>query len=78
MKGNEFSIKMFRADAAEWLGKLHHTMVIMCYGKGSVRGYCQEMTLRFTYCNFKAVDDINRTDLEHYMLCIKDANKEGS
>jgi len=77
MKGNEFSIKMLRADAVEWLGKLHRTMVIMCYGKGSVRGYCQEMTLLFKYCNHKAVADINQDDVEQYMLYIKDVHKVG-
>jgi len=49
----------------------------MCYGKGSVRGYCQEMTLLFKYCNHKAVADINQDDVEQYMLYIKDVHKVG-
>jgi hypothetical protein len=47
MKGNEISVKELRPDAVEWLGKLHQTMLVKEYGKGSVRNYCQEMTLLF-------------------------------
>src|ERR1035437_6112331 len=49
MKGNEISVKELRSDAVEWLTKLHQTMVIKEYGKGSVRNYCQEMRLLFKY-----------------------------
>ena len=38
--------------AAEWLAKLHQTLVIKDYGKGSVRNYCQEMTLLFKYYKY--------------------------
>jgi hypothetical protein len=37
MKGNEISAKELRADAVEWLTKLHQTMLIKDYGKGSVQ-----------------------------------------
>ncbi len=47
MKGNEISVKKLRQDGVEWLTNLHQTMVIKEYGKGSVRNYCQEMTLLF-------------------------------
>jgi site-specific recombinase XerD len=77
MKGNEFSTRVLREDAVEWLGKLHRTMAIMDYGKGSVRSYLQEMTLLFKYCNYKAVADINQDDIERYMLYIKDVHKVG-
>jgi hypothetical protein len=40
MKGNEISVKELRADAVEWLTKLHQTMLVKEYGKGSVRNYC--------------------------------------
>ena len=43
MKGNEISVKELRPDAVEWLTKLHQTMLVKEYGKGSVRNYCQEM-----------------------------------
>ena len=37
MKGNEISLKELRPDAVEWLTKLHQTLVIKEYGKGTVR-----------------------------------------
>ncbi len=54
MKGNEISVKQLNADAAEWLAKLHQTMLIKDYGKGSVRNYTQEICLLFKYYNHKA------------------------
>ena len=64
MKGNEISVKELRADAVEWLAKLHQTMLIKDYGKGSVRNYTQEMCLLFKYYNHKAVADIRQQDIE--------------
>ena len=58
MKGNEFSLKKLRPDAVEWLTKLHQTLVIKQYGKGTVRNYCREMKLLFKSFNHKAVVDI--------------------
>ncbi len=49
-----------KGNAVEWLTKLHPTLVIKDYGKGSVRNYCQEMTLLFKYYNHKAVADIRQ------------------
>ena len=66
MKGNEISAKELRADAAEWLVKLHQTMVIKDYGKGSVGNYTQEMCLLFRYYIHKAVADIRQEDIEQY------------
>ena len=77
MKGNEISAKELRADAVEWLSKLHQTLVIKDYGKGSVRNYCQEMTLLFKYYNHKAVADIRQEDIEQYMQYIKEVHKVG-
>ena len=77
MKGNEFSVKVLRADAVEWLRKLHQTMLIKEYGKGSVRNYCQEMKLLFKYFNHKAVADIRQADIEQYLQYIKEVHKVG-
>ncbi len=77
MKGNEISTKELRADAVEWLTKLHQTLVIKDYGKGSVHNYCQEMTLLFKYYNHKAVADIRQEDIEQYMQYIKEVHKVG-
>jgi integrase/recombinase XerD len=77
MKGNEISVKELCADATEWLTKLHQTMIIKDYGKGSVRNYCQEMTLLFKYYNPKAVADIKQEDIEQYMQYIKEVHKVG-
>jgi hypothetical protein len=49
MKGNEISAKELRPDAVEWLTKLHQTMLVKDYGKGSVRNYCHEIKLLFKY-----------------------------
>ena len=76
MKGNEISAKELKAHAAEWLAKLHQAMIIKDYGKGSVRNYCQEMTL-FKYYNQKAVADIRQEDIEQYMQYIKEVHKVG-
>ena len=75
--GNEFSVKELRPDAVEWLSKLHQTMIIKDYGKGSVRNYCREMTLLFKYYNQKAVADITQEDIERYMQYIKEVHKVG-
>jgi integrase/recombinase XerD len=77
MKGNEISVKELSADSTEWLTKLHQTMIIKDYGKGSVRNYCQEMTLLFKYYNHKAVADIKQEDIEQYMQYIKEVHKVG-
>ena len=77
MKGNEISVKQLNADATAWLAKLHQTMLIKDYGKGSVRNYTQEMRLLFKYCNHKAVADITQADIEQYMQYIKEVHKVG-
>lgn len=75
--GNEFSVKELRPDAVEWLFKLHQTMIIKEYGKGSVRNYCREMKLLFKYFNHKAVTDIRQADIEQYLQYIKEVHKVG-
>lgn len=77
MKGNEISVKELRPDAVEWLTKLHQTMLVKEYGKGSVRNYCQEMKLLFKYYNHKAVADIRQEDIEQYLQYIKEVHKAG-
>lgn len=77
MKGNEFSLKELRPDAVEWLTKLHQTMLVKEYGKGSVRNYCREMKLLFKYFNHKAVTDIRQADIEQYLQYIKEVHKVG-
>src|SRR5664279_4004277 len=77
MKGNEISVKELRLDAVEWLRKLHQTMLVKEYGKGSVRNYCQEMRLLFKYYNHKAVADIRQADIEQYLQYIKEVHKVG-
>jgi site-specific recombinase XerD len=77
MKGNEISVKELRPDAVELLTKLHQTMLVKEYGKGSVRSYCQEMTLLFKYYNHKGVADIRQADIEQYLQYIKEVHKVG-
>ena len=73
----KISVKELRLDAVDWLTKLHQTMVVKDFGKGSVRNYCQEMTLLFKYYNHKAVADIRKADIEQYLQYIKEVHKVG-
>ena len=77
MKGNEISLKELRPDAVEWLTKLHQTLVVKEYGKGTLRNYCQEMRLLFKYFNHKAVVDLRQSDIEQYLQYIKEVHKVG-
>lgn len=77
MKGNEISVKELRPDAVQWLTKLHQTMLVKDYGKGSVRNYCQEMRLLFKYFSHKAVAEIQQADIEQYLQYIKEVHKVG-
>ena len=78
MKGNEISVKELRADAVECLTKLHQTLTVKEYGKGTIRNYCQEMKLLFKYYNHKAVADIRQTDIEQYLQYIKDVDRKST
>ncbi|MDQ6842976.1 MAG: phage integrase N-terminal SAM-like domain-containing protein [Bacteroidota bacterium] len=77
MKGNEISVKELRADAVEWLTKLHQTMLIKEYGKGSVRNYCQEMRMLLNTTTIKQFRTSGRADIEQYLQYIKDVHKVG-
>ena len=77
MKGNEFSTNELRPDAIEWLAKLHQTLTVKEYGKGTIRNYCQEMKLLFKYFNDKAVADILQSDIEQYLQYIKEVHQVG-
>ena len=77
MKGNEFSLLELNADAVDWLKKLHQTLTVKEYGRGSVRNYCQEMNLLFKYYNHKTVSDIRQADIEQYLQYIKEVHKVG-
>ena len=77
MKVNEISLKELRPDAVEWLTKLHQTLMIKEYGKGTMRNYCGEMKLLFKYLNHKAVVDIRQGDIEQYLQYIKEVHKVG-
>jgi hypothetical protein len=51
MKKNELSQKELSLEALEWVTKLHHQLKIKFIGKGTIRNYCQEITLLFKfYC----------------------------
>ena len=77
MKVNEISLKELRPDAVEWLTKLHQTLVVKEYGKGTLRNYCGEMKLLFKYFNHKAVVDLRQSDIEQYLQYIKEVHKVG-
>lgn len=75
--GNEFSSKKLSANAEAWIFKLHQTLTIKEYGKGTLRSYVQEMTLLFKYYHDKAVEDIIQGDIEQYLMYIKSAHQVG-
>ncbi|MBK7099459.1 MAG: phage integrase N-terminal SAM-like domain-containing protein [Sphingobacteriales bacterium] len=77
MKGNEISVKELRTDAVEWLQKLHQTLTVKEYGKGTIRNYSQEMKFLFKYYNHKTVADIRQADIEQYLQYIKEVHKIG-
>jgi len=75
--GNEFSNLKLSQNAEQWLVRLHQSLVLKDYGKGTVRNYVQEMTLLFKYYHLKEVETINQGDIEQYLLYIKEAHKVG-
>jgi integrase/recombinase XerD len=75
--GNEFSTRKMSANAEAWIVKLHQSLVLKDYGKGTLRDYVQEMILLFKYCNDKNVEDIRQEDVERYLLYIKEVHKVG-
>lgn len=77
MRRNEISAKKLNSDAVAWLTKLHQTLVLKDYGKGSIRNYVNEMTLLFKYYNHLPVASITQSDIEQYLLYIKEVHKVG-
>ena len=61
----------------EWLTKLHNTLTMGNYGKGTLRNYVMEMRLLFQYFHHKEVEDINADDITEYMLFIKSVHGVG-
>lgn len=77
MKGNEFSDKELSSEAIGWITRLHNQLKVKFKGKGTIRNYCQEMTLLFKYYNDKAVSDISQQDIRNYLLYIQEVHKVG-
>lgn len=75
--GNEISTKCLNANAEEWIGKIHQVMTLKEYGKGSIKSYVNEMVLIFKYYNHKSVEQITQSDIEQYLLFIKQAHQVG-
>jgi integrase/recombinase XerD len=61
----------------EWLTRLHNTLRMGNYGKGTLRNYCMEMRLLFQYHHSKEVEDITADDITQYMLFIKSVHEVG-
>lgn len=75
--GNEISTKCLNSSAEEWIVKIHQVMTLKEYGKGSIKSYVNEMVLIFKYYNHKNVEQITQSDIEQYMLFIKQAHQVG-
>jgi site-specific recombinase XerD len=77
MQGNEFSKITLSENAISWIKKLQQTMVIKDYGRGSIKSYVGEMILLFKYYHMKHVEEIVQTDIEQYLLFIKQTHLVG-
>jgi integrase/recombinase XerD len=77
MKKNELSQKELSLEALEWVTKLHHQLKIKFKGKGTIRNYCQEITLLFKFYHFKKVEEISMDDIRKYMVYIQDVHLVG-
>lgn len=75
--GNEISIKKLNPNAEAWVLKTHQVMTLKEYGSGSIKSYVNEMVLLFKYYNHKDVESITQSDIETYILFIKQAHQVG-
>jgi site-specific recombinase XerD len=46
-------------------------------GKGTIRNYCQEVTLLFKYYHAKQVEDISQLDIRNYLQYVQEVHKVG-
>jgi integrase/recombinase XerD len=77
MKSNEFSKNNLSLDAMDWVTQLYHQLTIKYKGKGTIRNYCNEMTLLFKYYHNKDVNDITQDDIRNYLLYIQQVHLVG-
>jgi integrase/recombinase XerD len=77
MKGNQFSQQQLSANAIDWINQLHQQLSIKFKGKGTIRNYCQEMTLLFKYYHQKTAEQITQADIRNYLLYIQQVHKVG-
>ncbi len=60
-----------------WLDKLHQTLRVGGFGAGTLRNYLMEMRLLFHYYHEKDVEAITETDINQYIIFIKDVHGVG-
>lgn len=77
MKGNNISSNKLSLDSQAWVNTLHQQLSMKFKGKGTIRNYCQEITLLFKYYHLKSVDEISQDDIRNYMLFIQQVHKVG-
>lgn len=77
MKGNPISKSVLNANAQGWIAQTLQLMKIKEYGQGSIRSYCQELTLLFKYYNGLKVEDLRQSHIESYLIFIKENHKVG-
>jgi integrase/recombinase XerD len=77
MIGNEFSQRELSLRALDWVTQLHHQLKMKFKGKGTIRSYCQEITLLFKYYCHKPVEDISQQDIRQYLVYIQQVHKVG-
>jgi len=77
MKGNNISTNKLSVASQAWVSTLHQQLSMKFKGKGTIRNYCQEITLLFKYYHLKSVEQITQDDIRNYIVFIQQVHKVG-
>jgi hypothetical protein len=71
MQGNSISKNQLSQSAVTWVVQLQQQLQLKFKGKGTIRNYCQEVTLLFKYYHTKPVENISQADIRQYMPSVE-------
>ena len=77
MKGNNISTIILSNASQQWVATLHQQLSMKFKGKGTIRNYCQEITLLFKYYHQKSPEQISQDDIRNYIVFIQQVHKVG-
>lgn len=77
MKGNNISSNILSLASQAWVNTLHQQLSMKFKGKGTIRNYCQEITLLFKYYHQKSAEQITQDDIRNYIIFIQQVHKVG-